>query len=394
MSESPFSSSPRLSRRRMLGFGATAAGAIAAGPLLSGCSGSSTSTGSPTGADAKADLVLTTWNIPADLVAYKKYAAAYTKTHPGVNVKIQTTPNGDFNQYLSTQLAGGNAPDIIRNTWQQIGRWAKNGGFVPLDQYLSPNYKAAGFGDTFWQAAQYNGKVFGIPQHPDTFGTYYRTDVMDKVGAKIPTSLDAAWTWDQFLSLAKEVKSATGKAAIAYGFEGVNTAYRWLPFLYMHGGKLMEDDGVTPAIDNQAGVETIAWFQNLYNEGLIPKSNTIKGSTTAAVENTFTTGQVGLMIFGDWIMGDIAKAADRGPDHPDLRLAMERLRLAAGRAADGEQVHRFSWSQLVERCLRPPLGPGHGGHLDIDGSRHHRVPDLPEAVRPGHRGVRSEVTPE
>lgn len=307
MSESPFSPSPRLSRRRMLGFGATAAGAIAAGPLLSGCSGSSTSTGSPTGADAKADLVLTTWNIPADLVAYKKYAAAYTKTHPGVNVKIQTTPNGDFNQYLSTQLAGGNAPDIIRNTWQQIGRWAKNGGFVPLDQYLSPNYKA-GFGDTFWQAAQYNGKVFGIPQHTDTFGTYYRTDVMDKVGAKIPTSLDAAWTWDQFLSLAKEVKSATGKAAIAYGFEGVNTAYRWLPFLYMHGGKLMEDDGVTPAIDNQAGVETIAWFQNLYNEGLIPKSNTIKGSTTAAVENTFTTGQVGLMIFGDWIMGDIAKA--------------------------------------------------------------------------------------
>src|SRR6185437_8291214 len=115
---------------------------------------------------------------------------------------------------------------------------------------------------------------------------YYRTEIMQSIGAKIPDSLDAAWSWDEFLDLAREVKKATGKAAVAYGFEGVNTAYRWLPFLYMHGGKLMEDDGKTPAIDSAEGVEAIAWFQQLYNEGLIPKSNTIKGSTTAAVENT------------------------------------------------------------------------------------------------------------
>ena len=298
----------RLSRRRLLGYGAAAAGAVALAPTLAACGSSSksSSSGASAGADAKADLVLTTWNIPADLIAYKKFAAEYKKTHPGVNITVQTTPNGDFNQYLSTQLAGGHAPDIIRNTWQQIGRWAKNGGLIALDDYLAPDY-GKDFGETFWSAAQLNGKVHGIPQHTDTFGTYYRTDVLAQVGAKPPASLDAAWTWDEFLNLAREVKKATGKAAVSYGFEGVNTAYRWLPFLYMHGGKLMEDDGVTPAIDNQLGIEAITWFQQLYTEGLIPKSNTIKGSTTASVENTFTTGQVGLMIFGDWIMGDVAK---------------------------------------------------------------------------------------
>lgn len=297
----------RFSRRKLLGYGAAAAGALAVAPALAACgSSSSSSGGASAGPDAKADLVLTTWNIPADLVAYKKFAAEYKQTHPNVNITVQTTPNGDFNQYLSTQLAGGNAPDIIRNTWQQIGRWAKNGGFIALDDYLAPGY-GDDFGETFWSAAQLDGKVHGIPQHTDTFGTYYRTDVLAQIGAKPPASLDAAWTWDEFLNLAREVKKATGKAAVSYGFEGVNTAYRWLPFLYMHGGKLMEDDGVTPAIDNQLGVEAIAWFQQLYNEGLIPKSNTIKGSTTAAVENTLITGQVGLMIFGDWIMGDISK---------------------------------------------------------------------------------------
>lgn len=297
-----------LSRRGLLTYGAAAAGALAASPLLAACGGGSGgSSGQQAGADAKADLVLTTWNIPADLVTYKKFATEYKKAHPNVNIKVQATPNGDFNQYLSTQLAGGNAPDIIRVTWQGIGRWAKNGGLIPLNDYLAKDY-GTGFGETFWNAASLAGKIHGIPQHTDTFGTYYRTDVLQKVDVKVPTSLEKAWTWDEFVTIAREVKKATGKAGLAYGFEGVGTGYRWLPFLYMHGGKLMEDDGKTPAIDSTEGVDAITWFQQLYSEGLILKSNTIKGSTTAAVENIFTTGQAGLMIWGDWIMGDIAKA--------------------------------------------------------------------------------------
>lgn len=291
----------------MLRYAAVAAGGLALAPTLAACSSSAaTPSGATIGKDAKANLVVTNWNIPADLITYKKFAAEYKKTHVGVNITVQTTLNGDFNQYLSNQLAGGNAPDIIRNTWQQIGRWARNGGFIPLNSYLSPDYGKA-FGETFWEAATLNGQIHGIPQHTDTFGTYYRPDVMKQIGAKVPGSFDAAWTWDEFLSLAREVKKAIGKAAVSYGFEGVNTAHRWLPFLYMHGGKLMEDDGKTPAINNAAGVEAITWFHRLYAEGLIPKSNTIKGSATASVENTFITGEIGLMIWGDWIMGDISK---------------------------------------------------------------------------------------
>ncbi|MDF2442512.1 MAG: multiple sugar transport system substrate-binding protein, partial [Subtercola sp.] len=274
----------------------------------------------------------------------KKFAAQYKQQYPGVNIKVQVTPNGDFNQYMSTQLAGGNAPDIVRNTWQGFGRWAANGGFIALDDYLQKDY-GAGFGETFWKAAQVDGKVHGIPQHTDTFGTYYRKDTMTKVGATIPTSLDGAWSWDEFLSLARETKKATGKAAVAYGFEGPNTAYRWLPFLYMHGGKLLEDDGKTPAINNTAGVEAIAWFQNLYNEGLIPKSNTIKGSTTASVETLFTSGQVGLMIWGDWIMTEVAKSFS--PDKWDITYMPKDVSAASDLGGNLLSVSKSSKSPAV-----------------------------------------------
>ena len=295
-----------LSRRELLRFGALAAGAVGAGSLLAACGGGSGG-GVPAGPDARADLVLSSWQIPTDIVTYRKFAADYKVTHPNVNITVQETPGGDFNQWFTTQLAGGSAPDIIRITWQQIGRYAKTGGVVALDQYLPADY-GADFGPTFWAAAQLNGQVHGIPQHTDTFATFYRTDTFAKIGVTPPASLDKAWTLDEFMAIAREVKKATGAYALSYGFGGVPTGYRWLPFLSMHGGQLLKDDGVTPAIDSPEGVAALTWFQRLYTEGLIPMSNTVKGSNDAATVNSFVTGQAGMMIFGDWIMSDVAKA--------------------------------------------------------------------------------------
>lgn len=300
---------PRLSRRSLLGYGALATGAVLGLPTLAACGSDSDSKGqgAAAGADAKADLVLSSWQIPADIVAYKKLAADYTKTHPNVTIKVQETPGGDFNQWFTTQLAGGHAPDIIRITWQQIGRYSANGGVIPLDSYLTDDY-GADFQDAFWTAAKLDGKVHGIPQHTDTFATYYNKAILKQVGATVPTKLEDAWSLDEFKALLVEVKKATGKYAMVYGFGGTNTAYRWLPFLYMMGGKLLEADNKTPAIDNEIGVKAIDWFAGLYREGLIPAANSIKGANDAATIKSFSTGDVGLMIYGDWIMNDVSKA--------------------------------------------------------------------------------------
>jgi len=301
---------PSWSRRRVLGYSGALAGGAALGlPTLAACSSSSSGSSEPTGADAKADLVLSSWQIPADLVAYEKFATDYKQTHPNVTIKIQETPGGDFNQWFTTQLAGGSAPDIIRITWQQIGRYADNGGVIPLDEYVQGDY-SADFQDAFWKAAQLDGSVHGIPQHTDTFATYYNKAILKNAGVTVPASLDQAWTLAQFKDVLVEVKKTTGKYGMVFGFGGPNTAYRWLPFLYMMGGKLLEDDNVTPAIDNEIGVKAIDWFASLYREELIPASNSIKGANDAATIKSFSTGDVGLMIYGDWIMTDVSKAIE------------------------------------------------------------------------------------
>jgi multiple sugar transport system substrate-binding protein len=285
-----------MDRRSVLRLGGLGLAAAAAGPALAAC-GSDDDGGGGSGAD----LVLSTWNIPEDIKTYTKFAQDYMAAHQGVKIKVQVTPSGDFNQWFTTQLAANKAPDIIRMTYQTYGRYASNGALVKLDDDLPGGY-GDGFVPSFWQAVKTDRGVFGLPQHTDTFATYYHKDILDKAGVVPPTELAKAWTWDEFREVARKVKAATGKYAFAYGFQGVNTAYRWLPILYMNGGKLLEDDLRTPAIDNDAGVAAIEFTRSWYADGLIPPGDTIKATQDGTADQLFTSRTVGMLIHGDWIM--------------------------------------------------------------------------------------------
>jgi multiple sugar transport system substrate-binding protein len=274
-----------LTRRAFL----RAAGGAAAATALAGCR----SGGSPPGT---IPLRLSTWNIAPDLISYRAIADRYQQMHPEVQISVEVTPGGDFNQWMTTRLAANLAPDIIRIIPQQFGRYVETGGMVDISGWLPDGY-GNDYRPNFWSIVAKDGGVYGLPQHTDNFITFYRRDILEKIGVPPPgDSLDQAWNWAEFLDVAREVKRFTGAYGFSVGFGGANNAYRWLPFLYMHGGRLVEDDLVTPAIDNEAGVEALEWTRRWYAEGLVSPSNTVKGSNGDTATTLFTTEQAGLML--------------------------------------------------------------------------------------------------
>lgn len=64
----------------------------------------------------------------------------------------------------------------------------------------------------------------------------------------------------------------------------------------MHGGRPVEDDLGTPAIENDAGIEALEWTRRWYAEGLVSLSNTVKGSQGDTATTLFATDQAGLML--------------------------------------------------------------------------------------------------
>ncbi|WP_166850015.1 ABC transporter substrate-binding protein [Isoptericola sp. BMS4] len=341
----------RLSRRSFLAVaGISVAGALAA------CSGA------PTGTK---HLRLSSWNIPLDLETYQAIADEFVAAHPGTSVAVEVT-TGQFHQWFITRLAADLAPDIIRITPQQIGRYAANGSLVDITGAVPPEYEDD-WSEPFWAIGAKPDGLFGVFQHTDNFITYYDRRVMERIGVRVPQTLDEAWHWDEFLEVAREARKVTRGYGFGYGWSGPETAYRWMPVVYQNGGAFLGEDGETPSMDTAEAVGALEFGRRWYAEGLVSPSNMSKSGGGAVARDLFLTGQIGLLLDNpesvaaldegrpdEWgtapmirntgeasDLGGNALAVTRSSKHPEL--AAELVAFITSRANIAEFCRRGNW---------------------------------------------------
>ena len=247
-------------------------------------------------AQTQVALTMTVWAAQAEEDAFNALIARYKTVRPDVTIKLEVNGNaGQTYQVVDTRLAGRQGPDLFRVQYQQVGRYASARAVVDLTKHVEA--EAADFAPAFWKAASYKGRQFAMPHHTDTFALYYNREMFQKIGVEPPTSLDKAWTWQQFIAVARDLKA---KAGLPYSFAmgWQNAAYRWLPFLYQHGGQMLSADLQASAMSSKAAIETIAWTQSWFKEGLVPPSTSVK--STEAPQALFANGTVGMILAGDW----------------------------------------------------------------------------------------------
>jgi multiple sugar transport system substrate-binding protein len=276
----------KLDRRALLG---AAAAALGAGAI---------SRDRAARAQASTELRMAIWANEAERAAFEAALAKYQAQHPEVAIRLEVSGGGpQFYQQIDTRLAGGQAPDIFRAQYQQIGRYAEAGALVDLGDYVEEG-EVADFAASFLRAVTFEETLYALPHHTDTFALYYNQDILQKLGVEPPTSLDQSWSWQRFIEIARQIKQ-TGAApyAFAMGWQNSN-AYRWLPFLYQHGGQLLSDDLTRSQLATPPGIETIAWTQSWFTEQLVPPSTAMKSSEQA--QNLFANGTIGLYLGGDW----------------------------------------------------------------------------------------------
>ena len=249
--------------------------------------------------DQSASHRFSTWGIPAEIEAFQGIIDRYQEANPDVKIELEQMPGEGYNQQLDQRLAGGNAQDIARLQYQQVGKYSSAGALVDLSSYLEDGY-SDDFEAAFWGAVLYEDKPYALPHHTDTFALFYNRDMFSELGIEPPASLDASWTWDEFIDVAKQVKDgADVQYAFAMNWQGSN-GYRWMPFLFQHGGQLLTDDLSGPSINTPEGTETVAWTQSWFDEELVPPSTAVK--STEEIENLFATQTIGMMLTGDWLM--------------------------------------------------------------------------------------------
>ncbi len=259
-----------LNRRQLI---ATAAGAAATGFA-------------PSGFAQAAKLRAFWWGNPDRDKRTRALLDAYSKK-TGLSIAAESLGWGDYWTKLGTQVAGGNAPDLIQMDYRYLFEYARRDTLLPLDALLPlPDFSP---GDR--NGGKVDGKLYGVNLGSNSKAMVYDVDMLAKAGAK---SLDMDWTWDDFGRIAGEVsKINPGK------YWGASDNSRWEQgfeqWLNQRGKSLYSADGKAGfTADDVAG--WFAMWDKFRKAGAIPPAD-VGATNNGKVEEYEVTRGLAAMSF-------------------------------------------------------------------------------------------------
>ncbi|MCA9838654.1 MAG: sugar ABC transporter substrate-binding protein [Trueperaceae bacterium] len=241
------------------------------------------------------NLSFATWGNTTEMQLFNEMIAAFENDHPGVSIELVERPSQGYKDQVIAELAAGQATDIIRAGFAgDFAFYANAGGTIDLSPYLDDNF-SEDFFDAAWTIVKYDDRPYGLPFVTDTHALFYNVDYINQAGIQVPQTMDECWSWDEFM---ERSRIAMENSDADYGHAALWNAKRWLLFLYSNGGRLLTEDMSAPAINDELGIQTIAWTKSWYDEGLAPLSTTMKPSEQA--DQLFINGSIAFFISGSW----------------------------------------------------------------------------------------------
>ncbi|MGO4499355.1 extracellular solute-binding protein [Paenibacillus sp. 2RAB27] len=246
---------------------------------------------------------------------YNTYpVATFLEKATGYKVQYDMLPQDKPQDKLNILIASGESYDVVTTAGSTdfkalYADYAKKGALVdlgPLIDKYGPNIKAA-IDPEALEAAKVDGKLYGIPTKSlNTVSTslYIRQDWLDKVGLKMPTTLDELVT---VLKAFKEKDpGGNGDTNIPLTVGGDSSfianivgAFGMPNFWNDVNGKL------TPRVLDPAFKDYATFVSDLFKQGLIDKE--FAANKAATTKEKFTSGKAGILMM-NW--SDVPTIAD------------------------------------------------------------------------------------
>jgi multiple sugar transport system substrate-binding protein len=110
-----------------------------------------------------------------------------------------------------------------------------------------------------YETGHVKGVWRGVPQYHTQFMPAYREDLFKKAGLKVPD------TWEDVYKVGRELKKMGNPIGIpiSQNYDSISTAG---PVLWSFGGKEVEKDGKTVAINSPATAEMVEWYKRVFKD--------------------------------------------------------------------------------------------------------------------------------
>lgn len=173
-----------------------------------------------TGAAAQdVKLRMTIWSAnEAHLKLFNSIAEGFKAQQPNVSVTFEPLPFDNYTTALTTQIAGGNAPDMAWIFETSAYDFVNSGALYPVGKTLAttPGYALNEVAPSATERWTKDGTLFAYPFSTSPFGVFVNNDLIKQAGAKTPAELIAAnqWTWPNAIATAQAVAAKSGKGGL------------------------------------------------------------------------------------------------------------------------------------------------------------------------------------
>ncbi len=284
--------------------------------------------------------------------AYRKSFAAFSRTHPDIDVRTNVVSYSTYFNTLRTDVAGGSADDIFWVSNAYLAGYADSGRLIDIGKTLGPK-AASGWEPSVVQQFTRNETLWAVPQLTDAgIAVYYNADLLAAAGVNAADLSTVRWSPNPDDTLRPLLRRLTvdadGHAAGTPGFDparvrqwGYNAANDaqgiYLNYIGSAGGTYQAGDRF--AFDNPGAVEAFTYLVTLINDDHVapPASETNDNSDFS--RNQFLAGRMALFQSGTYNLATITAQANFRwgvamlPTGPKGRVSVTNGIAAAGNSA-------------------------------------------------------------
>ena len=225
------------------------------------------------------------------------FATRFHAANPDITVNVTVKSWNDIDQYVATQIAAGQTPDVVNKG--DYSAPAAAGLLYPASQMVSAS-TLSDILPTFLNNSKYNGTVYALPDLASARALFYNKDLLTKAGiTTLPT------TWAQLTTVLGTIhRKLPGIYGYALPLGPEEAQAEFNIWAGGNGGKYYDYATGKWVLNSAANVATATYLKSLVSKGYT-EPNPDKCDRTACAQALFAAGKAvfinGSVFLGSWL---------------------------------------------------------------------------------------------
>ncbi len=229
----------------------------------------------------------------------------YEEKNPHIKIDFSTLPFSTYSNKLATSIAAGTGPHIINIHTSWAYNFVKSNRLRALPEELMTTKEVESNFFPLIKSFKMHGEYYGLPIGSGCLALYYNVKLFKDAGLdpdKPPK------TWKEMIEYAKKLtkRHKNGRletAGLALGSPEFGQGWNYIldSLIPQNNGKVINEEGTKVLWNTPEGIEAFSFYTDCItkykvNSYLFPKPS-----------EAFKLGKCGMMIDGNWAIGDIER---------------------------------------------------------------------------------------